>query len=157
MYMHMLQGMESSGQAQSAPRVTSTSSPSVPATHARPLAAPGAAPTSSAGPSGARQWSPRRWAVPLGAITALTGLWRTRGLAPARTELFLPASPEVNSLAPAAVPAATGPAITAPAATGPEHNPVPSDVVSASATAPEPTVAGDCWDEDGDCWDLVDA
>ncbi len=31
-----------------------------------------------------------------------------------------------------------------------------TELVGASATAPE-TAAGDCWDDDGDCWDLVDA
>ena len=82
----------------------------------------------------------------LGAITALTGLRRGRGVAPAGTELFLPARPEVSALEPATVRAADEPGRT-PAAT---------ELVSASATAPE-AAAGDCWDEDGDCWDLVDA
>ena len=88
----------------------------------------------------------------LGAITALTGLRRTRGLPPAGTELFLPARTERGSLEPATVPAATG-----PAATEPERSYVGTDLVSASAAAPETTAAGDCWDEDGDCWDLVNA
>ena len=83
----------------------------------------------------------------LGAITALTGLRRrTRGLAPAGTELFLPARPEVSAREPATVLAADEPGRAAAA----------TELVGASATAPE-TAAGDCWDEDGDCWDLVDA
>ena len=88
----------------------------------------------------------------LGAITALTGLRRTRALSPAGTELFLPAGAEGGSLEPATVPAATG-----PVATEPERSYVGTDLVSTAATAPESTAAGDCWDEDGDCWDLVNA
>ena len=80
----------------------------------------------------------------LGAITALTGLRRrARGLAPARTEVFVPAGTDLGAVRLADSPAAAEVADAQPA--------------TALSPAAPGSIAGDCWDDGGECWDLVDA